>query len=150
MDSGIIGVLGTVLGVLIGGPITYYYAKILIQETHKSSLDIMQRQEFNKAAATFRIAFVEVVRLFRQENSIKDMTVNQIITDTVLVEQEKAKILFEPYLRNSELTSFNKAWEEYIECRINYGEINKNPTRQEERAYCLKHIRNLLYYAKQK
>ena len=54
MDAGIIGVLGTVLGVLLGGPVTYYYAKVLVQTTHKNAIDLMQRQEFFAAASKFK------------------------------------------------------------------------------------------------
>jgi len=117
MDSGIIGVLGTVLGVLIGGPITYYYAKILIQETHKSSLDIMQRQEFNKAAAIFRAAFLPDLIYLKHDARVEGAGsidgLNVFLSHGYLNRHLKAFEIFNAYLSPKEREGINKAWQEY-------------------------------------
>jgi len=130
----IIGIGGTVAGTVLGAFITYRFA-----------LRLNSNIEFNKAAAVFRAAFVEVMYWLRQGSEVEGRMIPQILTDAVLVDQEKAKLVFEPFLSKTELAGFNAAWDEYIGCRINYG--GKTSSRSEERQYCLGHIDRLLSYA---
>ncbi|MDD2467849.1 MAG: hypothetical protein PHI97_28045 [Desulfobulbus sp.] len=58
MDASVIGVLGTALGVLLAGPVTYHFSKILVQKTHQNAIDIIQRQETYRAASKFRATVI--------------------------------------------------------------------------------------------
>ena len=72
MDSGIVGVLGTVLGVLIAGPLTYHFSKLLVTKTHDNSIDIMQRQEYYSAASKFRATVIYQLSAFYPINQVWD------------------------------------------------------------------------------
>ena len=50
----IIGVGGTIFGVILAGPLTYHFSKVLVKKTHENALDVMRRQEFHSAASKFR------------------------------------------------------------------------------------------------
>ncbi|MGD0231575.1 MAG: hypothetical protein ABSC19_14680 [Syntrophorhabdales bacterium] len=134
MLTAIIGLGGTFLGAFI----TYRFALRLNRET-------LRITEFNKAAAAFRAAFVEVMYWFRQRSDVEGKMIPQILTDHVLVDHEKAKIVFEPFLEKTQLAGFNEAWEEYVQCRVNYG--GENSSRSDERQYCLGYINRLFGYA---
>ncbi|MGA3280735.1 MAG: hypothetical protein ABSD50_07110 [Smithella sp.] len=115
MDSGIIGVLGTVLGVLIGGPVTYYYAKILIQTTHNNAIDLMHRQEFNKAASDLRASFAPHLAYLKSihgsiqiKEEIRGSLYDHFIK-THCAELEK----FRFFVKSKSIDAYNKACEEY-------------------------------------
>ena len=134
---------GGVLGILIGYFIEHQLAR-------SRSIEAIRITEFNKGAAVFRAAFVDTVFLLRRHKEGASGLIRKIISDTVLVDQEKAKILFEPFLDKTVLGDFGMAWDAYVNSRINYGSINANPTKAEESQFCLDHIDKLLYYAKPK
>jgi hypothetical protein len=150
MDAGLMGVLGTVLGVLIGGPITYYYAKILVQKTHENALELFHRQEFNKGAAVFTAACVdERFQIRRWSGVFWERFCERREEHEIAF--EKAKIIFEPFLAPDEKTRFNVEWDEYK----NPSEKNKkiysplDPEHQKElENIALRHIEKLLSYAK--
>jgi len=143
-----IGVGGAIIGATIAGPIAYCFSKKLITITHKNDIDLMQRQEFNKAAAAFRVAFVDVIYILRA--NVRDGTkpVTRVITTEVVDVQEKAKIIFEPFLSKEKLVGFNNAWEEYVECNHTHGKYgytysNDRTCDEDNKAhsqYCLEHI----------
>ena len=105
-----------------------------------------RKDDFNKAAETFHAAFVDTINLLRQDLIVDLRMPFQIITVETLDDQEKAKIIFEPFLDRSSLEGFNNAWKEYERCPITYC----TKTKSEERQYCLDHIEKLLSYAARK
>jgi hypothetical protein len=141
-------------GSVFGGIIIYVFKTFIEHELASyRSIETIRTTEFNKAAATFRVTFVDVIFALRQntEGKMEKMT-TKIITNEVLIIQEKAKILFEPSLAISDTKSFNDAWSEYAGCRNSYQKDNNNPDPQikEESQHCLSHIEALLFYAKPK
>ena len=134
------------------GSIVGFIASELIKDrlARNRNIETLQITEFNKGAAAFRAAFVDTIFLLRRHKEGASSLIRKIITDSVIVEQEKAKILFEPFLSKTDLPAFNVAWDTYINSRLNYGDINSNPTKVEEGQFCLDHIDNLLAYAKPK
>ena len=76
----------TILGCLI----TYYLSRHLIIETHKNAIDILQRQEFNKAAIDFQSAFF--IALQRLRDNPEDWP--DILNPNILLKHEIAAIAF--------------------------------------------------------
>jgi hypothetical protein len=65
----LIAVAGSLLGVLAGSVISRRTSNETIIRSHKNAIDIMQRQDFNKAAALFRDAFYPDL-IFMKHNAI--------------------------------------------------------------------------------
>lgn len=121
------------------------------------AIEAIRITEFNKSSAIFRSAFIDVIYRLRKNAETGDVFLHDIINDAVFINQEKAKILFEPYIITESLGSFNDAWEKYknaqYEYAINIG-MTFNPARISDKkglsAHCLVSIENLLSYAKPK
>ncbi len=142
----LIGFVRSIVSTIIG-----YFLK------RSMTVKVIEITEFNKAATAFRAAFVDVIFALRQNTEGKMHTniYSKIITDEVLVNQGKSKILFEPSLAKlakSDSEGFTAAWDRYVDCRHNYQQDYSNPDPQikEESQYCLNHIETLLIYAKPK
>jgi hypothetical protein len=164
MDSGIIGVLGTVLGVLIGGPVTYYYAKILIQETHKNATDLTQRQEFNNAAAEFRNAFLYELIFLKHNACIPEgertyTTLNEFLFAGYVHRHLKAVEIFRNHLSTKDRANIEKTWQKYCkrpdDPNVLYFEqySTKNVSNERERELkelALERIEEILEFAKHK
>ena len=93
----------TIIGALLGAWIGY-----------RNALNLYRITEFNKAASTFRAAFVDSIHTIK-DSGLKPgdegwyALLPKIYTATVEAELEKAKIIFEPYLPPKERTGFNSA-----------------------------------------
>ena len=107
-----IGVIGTCLGAIIG-----------IVGTYLVAIRIAHRQDFNKAAAIFRSAFIEEKRLLSQRHTYDVVTKKGVydILKAAIIRHEKAMIRFREYLTEREKRCFDKAWKEYYsEGEANY------------------------------
>ena len=116
-------------------------------------LHIFRIGRFNKVADAFHTTFIDVITVLTQNiEGKREMMPIRIITNEVLAAQEKAKIPLERLLPKSKTKGFNAAWENYVNCRNSYQKDNSKPDPQirEESQYCLKHIEDLLIYAKPK
>lgn len=114
----IIGAIATVFagfgGATLGACLTYKSGIRLIQRTHGNAIELMQRQEFNKAAAEFRIAFIPEQRLLSYD-SLADRTgtnAQGIIKDAIN-RHEIAMIRFKPFVSKAKIEAYEKAWNEY-------------------------------------
>lgn len=154
----------TVLTLSIGGIVGYIVREVI---GHKlaitRTLETIKITEFNKAAAEFRIAFVDVVFILRKSERFGGHDTRNILNETALTVHEKAKIRFEPFLSSSALESFNIAWNNYRNYHNNYlkdkplvlsdsqdvGQYCGNSSKEMSRD-CLNHIDNLLSFAKPK
>ena len=72
-----------------------------------------QRKEFNAAAITFRSAFVNEIRLLRENIVTGNKIPSNIIQPGILINHEKAKIVFEPFVSVARRSAFNDAWDNY-------------------------------------
>lgn len=79
----------------------------------KAQLQIMERQDFNDAAAAFRAQFTDVLFRLRQNLNLNNRNVIDILGSEVLTNHEQAKILFEPHLSSTELKALEAAWQAY-------------------------------------
>jgi len=110
MDSGIVGVLGTVLGVLLGGPVTYYYAKVLVQTTHRNAIELLRQQDFSNSCFFFINAFMDELNLL--ELTSKDAYVD--ILRPAFPKHKTAVYIFRQAIHDeAKRIAFDKTWEEY-------------------------------------
>lgn len=99
------------LGVLAGGLIGTFAGHYL---TKSRSAEERTISEFNKASAAFRAEFANTIRILRHNELKGDSNIIEIITNETIANQERAKILFEPFVRGADLSSFNEAWKKYV------------------------------------
>ena len=115
------------------------------------ALQTIRITEFNKAAAAFRVTFVNEIFLLRENIKKRNKIPDEIIDRSVLIAHEKAKILFEPFVPTSELESFNAAWENYKNSENTYDNQNMGSYKADLSKVYLDHINCLLdEYAKPK
>ena len=110
--AALIGVLGGLLGAWIGGIISRKSSREAIAASNKNAIDIMRRQKFNKAASDFKAAFFDII-------NPDGMRVQDILKE-LIVEHERAKIVFSANFATHALHSLNKAWVAY------YSQENRN------------------------
>jgi len=143
------------------GGIVGYLGRQLLE--HKLAIirnfQTIKTTEFNKAAATFRAAFVDAIYTLRRSAKYGNKTPGNILIESVFAEHEKAKIMFEPFLYGADLQGFNSAWDNYRNYQNNYcmGNGPKGPidadaitTTEGMSQYCLDHINHLLSFAEPK
>jgi hypothetical protein len=117
----IIGAGATILagfgGAALGAYFTYKASKKFIQVTHNNAIDLMRRQEFNKAAATFRVAFLpELIYLkhnARIDGALISDGLNVFLSHGYFHRHLKAFNIFSAYLSPKEREGINTAWQEY-------------------------------------
>ncbi len=105
----IIGCITTVVSGLGGVALGYFFA-------NKTATNLLKRQEFAKASASFRCAFTKEIRLLsiiHPNHSPGEFLKTYDILTTAYVKHQNAVICFEPYLRNPCLTFFKTKWKEY-------------------------------------
>jgi len=142
-----------IAGIIAGGFSSYMVGVRLTQINHANARELALRNEFNKAAAEFRSAFVDDKYAIRQAMSTPDsddqgfFLMSKIHKGVVAINLEKAKIRFEPYLTTAELKGFNAAWENYIEWPRHFQDNYDN---KEKTFEMLRHLENLLKYADRK
>ncbi len=146
-DSAIIAGIFTIIGVTLGAFITYFF-----------SIKISKRQEFNKAASSFRKAFTKEIRLLSSPYTEGNEIAIDIIRKAI-VRHENAAILFRDYLGSKNIPCFNKAWSKYSEPNkykvpseafIEYDSLG-NKEKEDNIRMCIIHrINELLKFAKVK
>ena len=139
MDPGIAGILGAILGVLIGGWVGYYF-----------SVKLMRRQEFNKAAAAFRSAFIKEQRLLSFD-SLADsvgLTASDIVK-AAIDRHEVAMIIFKPFISKCVIKAYEKAWEDYAGDSRHFEQYSTDNKimRPKKKELALQRINRLLEFA---
>lgn len=156
----IIGVGGTIIGVILAGPVTYYFSKVLVKMTHKNAIDLMRRQEFNKAATDFRISFIEEIRFIDRFYAVDraDRDIPEVLA-AAADKHETALIIFKDgFLCEPQRTKIEKAWKEYTgEEKLmgkytfrQYATYNKFKDAENIRKDALSRINALLKFAESK
>jgi hypothetical protein len=152
MTDTIIGVGGAIIGVIIAGPITYFFSRKLIRESHLDDLATINITEFNKAAATFRSAFIKEQR-FLSYDSLADRTGTNAcdIIKAAINRHEIAMIRFKPFVCKAQLDDYEKAWNEYAGNSKHFEQYSGSNINifeaQKRRALALSRIENLLKFA---
>jgi hypothetical protein len=148
------GVVGVIIGYLFKTQIDHRLAVA-------RNFEVIRANEFNKAAATFRVTFLEQMYSLRKNAITGEIRVSHILDDSVWALHEKAKIMFEPFLEESTIVGFNTAWKKYQDTedyhdkamkqgfipKCNYSE---DIFRRQLSQFYLDHIYELLEFAKPK
>lgn len=108
MEASVIGVMGTVLGVLLAGPITFHFSKVLVEKTHANALALMKRQEANKAFLALEATFLPALRILKRTG-----TTDFDKIPTFFDNQEIAMLAFVWHLSGESRTDFEEKWQKY-------------------------------------
>jgi hypothetical protein len=107
----------TIIGALIGTWATYRLSINLIKRTHDNAVVLMQRQEFNKASAVFRIAFLPELIYLKHNAKIKGAgstdDLNVFLSSGYLHRHLEAFEIFKSYLSTEDRIGIDEAWKEY-------------------------------------
>lgn len=112
--ASLIGVVGGLFGAWIGGVISRKASREAVESANKNALDLLRIQEFNRAADTFRAAFIKEQRLLSYD-SLADRTGTTAsdIIKAAIDQQEIAMIRFKPFVYKTQIDDYEKAWKEY-------------------------------------
>lgn len=104
------GITGGIIGAVLAGPVTYHYSKRLIQQSHKSTIEIIERQAFHDAATSFYSAFVDFIIFLDERYLIASPTKKtfDVISESFPMHL-RAFIRFKSCLGESERCEFEKA-----------------------------------------
>ena len=137
--------VAALLGALVGIIGTYFF-----------SLRLLKDQRRQEAASRFREAFAPEAAKCKAKGEFR---IKEVVAEA-LPRHEKAVILYEPFVKDSELMHFRSSWEKY--CALNeYSNLNDfapepgignegyiaEISEREQRANTLSHINGLLKYA---
>lgn len=161
--AALIGVIGGLFGVWIGGLVSRKSSREATEVSNKNAINIINRQEFNRAAAEFRAAFIEVQRLLAKHYTYevaidKEKPSVFEILDERFVDHERSVIRFRPNVPQDVKLGFDAAWKTYC-CKDNwdvflscYSQKGGNDPSEEMQLMKLAigHIENLLSYAQPK
>ena len=149
----IIGATATVIagfgGTFLGACLSYKVGIKLVQKTHENDIELLRRQEFNKAAAVFRAAFVDEMFRISKSMATPHAIYGERLID-IAIANEKAKIIFEVFLPDDMLSGFKVAWDKYIEADTGKNSPLTEEGRKKIATIYLSHIKNLLEFAKPK
>lgn len=115
MEASIVGVLGTVLGVLVAGPLTYYFSKVLVDRTHTNALALMKRQEANKAFLALEATFLPALRILKRTG-----TTDFDKIPTFFDNQEIAMLAFVWHLSGESRANLEEKWQKYKDWQKEY------------------------------
>ncbi len=87
------------------------------EQTIKGSFELINLQERNKAAATFRAAFIEDIMILNDALRQRDLPPGYVpdIIKSSIKGHTKAYIKLSPYLSSEEKMAFDKAWKGYTD-----------------------------------
>jgi len=135
------GVITTILGVILGACITYFFA-----------IALAKRNDFKRAAFLFRRAFEDEIL------ALQECSGEQVfdILEKARPKHRSAVFEFRWFLKSKDIKRFDLAWKEYYyapgEQKMRYLEqysdkIRSNVPRGERRSLAIKRINNLLSFA---
>ena len=135
----------------VGSALVAFSARIQAKrqaDVSAAQLEVMKREDFNRAAASFRAQFTWAIHELRKKPP-RNAGAAQTLSQQVLDNQEQAKILFEPYLDGRELEEFEKAWQKYADWKwgADEGRLDYHKGRQDIED-ALERIGKLLSFAK--
>lgn len=155
------GLLSTIVGAVAGYFFSRKISKEATEASNRNAIAIINRQEFNRAAAEFRESFAEAQRLLAKHYTYevaidRDKPSVVEILDKDFIVHERAMRRFRPYLFNDRLAGFDAAWKTYccyddwsvpLECYSQKG--GNDPNKEIEfMNEANMHLNSLLKYAK--
>jgi hypothetical protein len=122
IQAALIGVAGTLGGVLVGSILARKSSQEAIDASNKNAVDIMQKEEFNRAAAKLRSAFAPAQAKMRLKRYSSGIELRDFFYDDISI-HASAFEEFRPFIGDSH--AYEKAWDEY-EKTINYERYTNN------------------------
>jgi hypothetical protein len=117
INGGIATIISGFGGATLGAYCTYKASKKFIKVTYDNTIDIMRRQEFNKAAADFRVAFLPELIYLKHNAMIKDSAstndLNVFLSSAYINRHLIAFEIFKSYLSTEDRIGIDEAWKEY-------------------------------------
>ena len=104
IKTALIGIIAALVGAWAGAAIS-----------RKSAIDLMQRQEFNKAAAKLRASFapaLAMIYLARHHGTHDRPDDDKFIKDNLLIHASAVEE-FRPFVTESKRSEYQQAWENY-------------------------------------
>ena len=153
ITSGVMGIAGTILGVVIGGRMSNKTAQKTIEATHKNDIELIHLKEFNQAAVDFQCAFLEARQKLRDDPKADFLA---ILDSKTLLEHERAALRFRIFLSGNERQGFDSDWGTYFGHNPHLGDRRppeKTPEDWDNEKNCkifLEQIETLFSYAKLK
>lgn len=114
--NALITIAGGFLGVLAGSIISRISSREAIAASNKNALDLMRRQEFNKAAAELKNAFLPETIFLKHNANIGGLGNSNRLHEMLragYLRQLKALEIFKSYLSTIERITIDHAWDEY-------------------------------------
>ena len=159
--AGSLGVGGTILGAIVANRMSREASFDAIEASNRNAINIINRQEFNQAAAEFRDTFAEAQRLLAKHYTYEVAVDNEKpsvfeILDKFFIDHERAMRRFRHYLDRNIIPGFDKAWKTYccyddwnipLLCYSQKGD-NDPEVAKEFMNRANVHLNNLLKYAK--
>jgi hypothetical protein len=119
-----------IIGALLGTWTTYRLSLKVSQRTHDDAIDLIQRQEFNKAASVFRDVFLPETTFLKHNANIGGLGSSNKLHEMLraaYLRQLKAIETFKDYLSAADRESIYRAWDEY--CHPNGVPTDENEKR---------------------
>ena len=150
----VIGAISTIIAAFGGAALGAYFAyktgMKLVQETHKNTIDLMQRQEFNKAAISFQSAFIKEQRLLSYDSFADRTGTNACdIIKNAIDRHEIAMMKFKLFICKTKIDAYEKTWKEYTE-NIEQYRTSRNIDIPEKKKLAFSRINALLEFAEPK
>ena len=106
-------IVAAIVGAIVGGWIALMIANRNIERTSLASLALNRIQDKRKAAADFRLAFLELILFLKEGIEPKGYTDFVSYLHGVYPHHAAAIIKFTPYLNRIEIKRINRAWFDY-------------------------------------
>lgn len=151
-------------GAILGASCAYFYGVKLTQRNHRNTIDLMQRQEFNRAAITFRSRLHSILEgYYPTIHSYDGSDYTKVKETTPRIENIASDFSFS--LQGSAISDFNAAVQEYCQyckaiskehdrARVMFDHPSSPKPEKEIEPFTTenlsKHVNNLLSFAKEK
>lgn len=108
--SGVLGVSGAILGTIIGGRMNRKTSFKAITASNQNAVNIMQKQEFNRATAKLRSVFAPaqskiITEFYTDGRKLRDFFYEKLGVHAAAMEE------FRPFASDGD--SYQRAWDEY-------------------------------------
>ncbi len=113
MANIISAITGALVGAIFSGWIAWLIAMRNIEQTNLASLALNRIQERRKAAADFRLAFLELLLFLKEDIKPEGFTDFVSYLHKLYPGHSAAIIKFTPYLNKAGIDRINRAWFDY-------------------------------------
>ena len=153
-------IIGGFVGAVVGGGIAYYLSRRAI----KASFELIRLQDFNKAAAEFRDAFLPEITFLRHNANIGNLgssnDLGELLRFGYIHRHLKAIEVFKPYLCSKKRIHIDQAFQKYC-CnpdklnelyfqQYSYKSTERETIGEQRKQLALERIEKILEFSKHK